>query len=192
MSLHLKRLMAVALAVTVSASFIAICKAGGPGKRAPMDPRGEPEGLKKGVTECYKVWHNDEGWHVRAVNAKGSRDHRYQGTITVENGVIEEMHSHLAKKNGAEAQWKHGAKKNEISWDFATPEKEDGINFKASKGASRITFKLTIDGKEVPEQVYVGKLCSHPESSSFTVAAHPGENNPEKRISAGPQKTGKK
>ena len=51
--------------------------------------------------------------------------------------------------------------------------------------------KLTIDGKEVPDQIYVGKLASHPESSSFTVLAHPG-NGAEKKVSATTPKTGKK
>ena len=191
MSRHLKSLAVAALAVLVCGSIVAISLAGGPGKRGPMDPRGEPAGLKKGVTECYKVWHNDDGWHVRVVNGRGTRDHRYQGTITVENGVLENIQSHLAKKNGEEAQWRHGAKKNEISWDFATPEKEDGINFKTSNGASTVTFKLTIDGKEVPDQIFVGKLCSNPESSSFTLLAHPG-NGAEKKVSATPPKSGKK
>jgi hypothetical protein len=158
----------------------AICMADKPAKRSEMDPRGEPDGLKRGITECFKVWHNSDGWHVHVVNGKGSRNHRYQGSITVEGGVIENINSKLAKKNGMESQWKHGAKKNEISFDFATPEKEDGINFKASKGASAVRFSLKIDGKDVPDQVFVGKRGDNPESSTFMLVAHPGENNPGK------------
>jgi hypothetical protein len=152
---------------------VAAAIAAGPDKRQPMDPRGEPPGLKKGITECFKVWHNDDGWHVRVVNGRGSRDHRYQGTITVENGEIENLRSHLAKVNGVEKQWKHTAKKNQISFDFATSQNEDGINFRTSKGATIIRFSLKIDGDEVPQQIYVGKLGDHPDSATFVVPAHP-------------------
>ena len=175
MSRNFKRAVILAMAVIVCSSAAAITKAGGPGKRPPMDPRGEPEGLKKGVVECYKVWHNDDGWHVRVVNGRGSRDHKYQGVISVENGVLDDIHSHLAKKNGVEAQWKHGGKKSEVAWDFATPEKEDGINFRASKGASAIRFSLTIDGKDMPDRIFIGKRGDHPESSSFELSAHPSK-----------------
>src|SRR4029077_11126337 len=91
MSRRIQRLLALFLCMVVAGTAVSVAIAGGPGKRPPMDPRGEAEGLKKGVTECFKVWHNEDGWHVRVVNGRGSRDHRYQGTITVENGVIEEM-----------------------------------------------------------------------------------------------------
>jgi hypothetical protein len=178
-----------ALALVLVVTIASVCLADGRNKRPEMDPRGEPEGLKKGITECFKVWHNADGWHVRVVNGKGSRDHRYQGTITVENGVVESISSHLANKNGAESQWKHGAKKNEISFDFTTFEREDGINFKASKGASSVRFSLMIDGKEVPNQIFVGKRGDNPASSTFVVTAHPGENNPDK-LSTGAKKNG--
>lgn len=190
MSLQLKRWTAWTLALAVFGTAVSVCSADGKNKRPPMDPRGEPDGhLKKGTTECFKVWHNSDGWHVRVVNGKGSRDHRYQGTISVEGGVIESMSSHLAKKNGQESAWKHGAKKNEISFDFATNEKEDGINFKASKGAAAVRFSLKIDGQSVPDQIFVGRRGDNPESSTFAVVAHPGENNPEK-VTGGAKKTG--
>jgi hypothetical protein len=121
------------------------------------------------------VWHNEEGWHVRVVNGKGTKDHRYSGSITVENGAMEQVNSSLAKKNGAEKAWKHGAKKNEVSFDFSTPEKEDGINFKASKSATAVRFSLKIDGQDVPEQICVGRRGDHPDSSTFALDAHPGD-----------------
>jgi hypothetical protein len=175
MSRQFKRMVLLAVALIISASAVAVTKAGGPGKRPPMDPRGEPGGLRKGVTDCYKVWHNDDGWHVHVVNGRGSKDHRYQGTITVENGVVEDIHSKLAKKNGVEAQWKSGPRKNELSWDFATPEKEDGINFRLSKGAVVIRLTLTIDGKEIPDRIFIGKRGDNPETSTFEFAAHPNK-----------------
>lgn len=186
MSLQIKRWV---LSIAVLGMIASIGLADGRNRRPEMDPRGEPEGLKKGVTECFKVWHNADGWHLRVVNGKGTRDHHYQGTITVENGVIESISSSLAKKNGEESQWKHGAKKNEVSFDFATPEKEDGINFKASKGASTVRFTLKIDGKEMPDRVFVGKRGDNPDSTTFTLIAHPGENNPEK-VTGGAKKSG--
>lgn len=176
MSLQLKRWTACALALAVIGTAVSVCSADGKNKRPPMDPQNEPTGgLKKGTTECYKVWHNEEGWHVRVVNGKGSKDHRYSGTITVENGVMEQVNSHLAKKNGAEKMWKHGAKKQEVSFDFMTNEREDGINFKASKDATVVRFSLKIDGHDVPEQIYVGKRGDHPDSSTFALDAHPGD-----------------
>ena len=189
MSHQIKRCGSWAMAIVVLGTAVSACLADGKNKRPEMDPRGEPAGLRKGVTECYKVWHNDDGWHIRVVNGRGSRDHHYQGTVTVENGVLENFQSHLAKKNGEEAQWRHGAKKNEISWDFATPEKEDGINFKTSKGESTVRFSFKIDGKDVPDQVFVGKRGDNPDSSTFTLVAHPGDSNPEK-VTGGEKKTG--
>ena len=188
MSRRIQHLLGVSVCLLIIGSMVPLAL-GGPGKRPPMDPRGEPEGLKKGITECYKVWHNEEGWHVRVVNARGSRDHKYQGTITVENGVIDEIRSHLAQKNGFEKQWKHGAKKNEITFDFSTNEREDGINFRASRGASAVRFSLKIDGNEVPQQIFVGKRGDHPEASTFSVAAHPGENNPDKKVTGNSKNT---
>ena len=177
MSLQIKRWTACALALAVFGAAVSVCLADGKNKRPPMDPQGEPAGgLKKGTTECYKVWHNEEGWHVRVVNGNGSKDHRYSGTITVENGVMEQVNSHLAKKNGVEKEWKHGAKKNEVSFDFSTDKREDGINFKASKQASTVTFSLKIDGRDVPEQICIGKSADHPDSSTFALDAHPGDH----------------
>ena len=175
MSQHFKRLSVFATALLAVSLAVSVCMAGGKGNRPPMDPRGEPEGLKGGVLECYKVWHNDNGWHVHVVNGKGSKDHHYQGTITVENGVMEDLHSHLAKINGVQAQWKLGPKKNEVSRDFATPEKEDGINFRVSKSAVAIRLKLTIDGKNAPDRIFIGKRGDHPESTTFEVVAHPNK-----------------
>jgi len=144
--------------------------------RPEMDPRGEPDGhLKKGTTECFKVWHNEDGWHVRVVNGKGDRDHRYQGTITVENGVMEGITSHLARKNGAQSVWRQGPKKHEVSFDFATHEREDGMNFKVSKAATTIRFALKIDGRDLPDQIFVGRRGDNPESTTFVVDAHPGD-----------------
>ena len=177
------------LAIAVVGSVAAVCLAG-PGKRSPMDPTGEPEGLKKGETECFKVWHNQEGWHLRVVNGRGSRDHRYQGTISAENGVIENVRSHLARKNNASSQWKQGPRKTELTFDFATDEREDGINFTTSKGASTIQFTLKIDGNEVPQQIYVGKRGSHPEGSTFALDAHPHDNHKPETVTGSPRKTG--
>ncbi len=181
MSLAVKHFAFCALAITIFGSIGSVTVADGKNKRSPMDPRGEPSGhLKKGTEECFKVWHNPDGWHVRVVNGKGSREHRYQGTITVEGGVIENMSSHFAKRNGQENQWKHGAKKNEISFDFATKEKEDGINFKASKTATAIRFSLKIDGQSVPDRICIGNRGDHPESTTFALDAHPGDHREEK------------
>ena len=183
MSLQLKRWIACALALAVIGTAVSVCSADGKNKRPPMDPAGEPEGhLKKGTTECYKVWHNEDGWHIRVVNGKGTKDHRYQGTIIVEDGVMEQVSSHLAKKNGAENVWKHGPKKQEVSFDFATFEKEDGINFKASKFARTVQFTLKIDGRDVPEQICVGKRGDHPDSSTFVLDAHPGDKREVKEV----------
>jgi hypothetical protein len=180
MSRRFSRLFTLIICAVFAGSVVTAVGAADRGRRAPMDPRGEPSGLKKGVTECFKVWHNDDGWHVRVVNGRGSRDHKYQGTITVENGVFENVQSHLAKKNGAEKQWRQGSRKTELTFDFSTDEREDGINFKTSRGASAIRFSLKIDGKEVPQQIYVGGRGDHPDTSTFTVAAHPTNKSVER------------
>jgi hypothetical protein len=188
MSLRIKHWATWIVGVSLLGSAVSVALADGKYRRPEMDPAGEPEGLRKGVTECYKVWHNSDGWHVHVVNGKGSKDHHYQGTITVENGVIENIRSPLARKNGEEAQWKHGAKKSEITWDFATPQKEDGINFNVSKTATSVRFSLMIDGKEMPDRVFVGKRGDNPATATFAVVAHPGQN-PEKTTGAS-KKTG--
>lgn len=169
----------VTAAFAVIFGGVALAAASAPDKkgRAAMDPRGEPEGMKKMGSECYKVWHNEDGWHVRVMNTKGSHDHKFSGTITVEGGVMEEVHGQLAKKSGGESQWKHSAKKNELTFDFSPKDKEDGVNFRCSKAATDVKFTLKIDGKDVAQEIYVGKGASHPVSASFTVAAHPGETH---------------
>ena len=193
MSLQFKRWTACALALAVFATVVSVCSADGKNKRPPMDPQGEPEGfhLRKGTTECFKVWHNPDGWHVHVVNGKGSRDHRYEGTISVEGGVIENIRSNVPKKTGLEAQWKHRTDRTEISFDFTTPEKEDGVSFKVSNAATAVRFSLKIDGKDVPDQILVGKRGDNPDSSSFSCAAHPGQKNPE-QVTGGAKKTGNK
>ncbi len=185
MTRHIMRLAFASVAIPMFCIVVAAALAADKKGRTGLDPDGEPQGnLKKGTTECFKVWHNAEGWHVRVVNGKGAKDHRYAGTITVENGVVEQVSSHLAKKNGAEKQWKHSAKKQEISFDFTTDEKEDGINFKASKQATAVRFSLKIDGRDVPEQICIGKHNSNPASSTFELDAHPGDRREVKEAKA--------
>jgi hypothetical protein len=143
------------------------------GKKGPLDPRGEPEGFKAGLTARYAIWHGKQGWHLRTTT--GKKAHDFQGKITVVGGQFENVTSHeLEKKGKARDRWTLTEPgKNEINFTFKTHNHIDGINFRVTAGATKIRFDVTIDGKADPETVYVGRNGLHPKKMPFALEAHP-------------------
>ena len=44
-----------------------------------MEENGEPKGFRRGDSERYAVWHDQNGWHLRTTTAKVEHQHRTGG-----------------------------------------------------------------------------------------------------------------
>jgi len=140
--------------------------------KAALDAVGEPKNFHKGETVRYALWHDEHGWHLRSTTFK--KKHSFKGTIEVEGGTLERVHSFLLEKEGRLADhWKLGPQHHRVTFDFETEGGIDGINFHVSKEAKALRINLHIDGKHESERIYIGHGGQHPRNDPFMLPAHP-------------------
>jgi hypothetical protein len=141
----------------------------------PIDPFGEPKEFGKGELTGFAIWHGKKGWHLRTTTRK--TEHHFKGHIIVEGGVLESVSSHDLEFSGKLAdRWKVSDNMRELSFEFKTDRGIDGVNFKVSKEAKLIRFRLHFNGKEQLEHVWIGHEGRHPHHMPFELVAHgPGK-----------------
>ncbi len=142
-------------------------------RAAEPDPRGKPEGMEPGQTLRWYVWHSEDGvWHVRTTTK--SMQHEFRGTIRVVGGAIKAVNPVKLEGAGATKDWWTLSEGNKLlTLDLKTNGAMDGFDFEVGNKANDVVFTLTIDGKEKPELIYVGKKAANPSSSNFSLPAIP-------------------
>lgn len=145
----------------------------------PANPGGRPK-YKNGQPARYVVWHDADGWHLRTTTNK---DTKFDGAVEIVGGKFVNLQP-------ATVEGKAGAKKkaNPKSADYGTwnpehtvfqfnfstrDEGSDGFDMKVSDTATAIKFVLKVNGKEVPEAIFIGSKNEHPKGSSFSLPAFP-------------------
>ncbi|HKB39767.1 MAG TPA: hypothetical protein VKD72_25245 [Gemmataceae bacterium] len=170
MSISLGRFAVLLTAGVLLSSAVAPAQKDRP--RAVLDAIGEPRDFHRGETVRYALWHDQHGWHLRTTTRE--KKHGFKGTIEVEGGTLERVHSFRLEKEGRLADhWKLGPQHRCVTFDFETDGGIDGINFRVSKEAKSLRFNLHIDGKHERERIYIGQGGQHPRNDPFTLPAHP-------------------
>jgi hypothetical protein len=143
----------------------------------PINPLGQPRKLRQGKGEVFAIWYADNHWHVRVSSREGDEKKEvFTGTIEIEGGQIASGKYDGMERNGKprNRDWIYFHANNRImDFQFVNFGKLDGFDFRPSDKAKSVTFKLLIDGVEVPRRVLIGSQSEHPKSMPFTLPAHP-------------------
>jgi hypothetical protein len=141
-------------------------------KNQNLDPEGEPAEFKKSASERFAVWRDRKGWHLLAT--AGGQTRRFKGQVRVEGGTLEKVSSYKTEGDfPAGAHWKLSPTKHELTFDFQSDKRLDGIRFRVNKDALAVGFTLSIDGITQPQLVYVGQKNQYPEVLPFILPAQP-------------------
>lgn len=143
-----------------------------------VDPKGKPDGFKAGQSARFAIWYDDGTWHFRTTTAKDSK--KFSGTIDVVGGKMVSLNPLTVEKGGK------GKKKDNLdfgSWNpegtqftfsFTTGHGMDGFDMKLSDKSTALKFALKIEGKEMPDHIFIGSKNAHPKGATFFLPAQSG------------------
>jgi hypothetical protein len=125
---------------------------------------GRSPALHSGDHFAFWLWRDeDNAWHLRTTTA--GKSHRFQGRIhPVAPTAITELHV-IGLEGGRHAD-QVAMVGPDVSVDFTTKGKEDGMDFKVS-GEACLEFDLRIDGDGDPGKIFIGKSQTKPASAHF-------------------------
>jgi len=144
-----------------------------------IDAQGRPKNYKAGQSRRYAIWHEGDTWHVRTTT--GPKDgHTFSGTIQVVDGKMTNLKPVAVEKGGkSKKNLDYGSWNPEgtlFTFSFTTGKGgQDGFDLQVNDKAKSLKFVLKVDGKEVPDDIFVGAKNSHPKSATFSLPAHPGK-----------------
>ena len=173
------RLYSALAALIVTLSTATAARAGDP-KYTLEDvaATGRPAGYKVGQPSRYAVWHDADGWHVRATtNFKGA--HVFAGTVEVIGGKMTSLtpvavEGKKCSPFADRAVWNPAQTK--LAFRLATTKgSQDGFDLTVSGKATALKLTLKVDGQEVPEKVFIGTKGTRPKAATFYLPAHPGK-----------------
>jgi hypothetical protein len=126
----------------------------------------------------YAVWFDEEGWHVRAASA-GTKT-GFEGEIEVEGGKItkvlnfESFESAPRSKKGRPGFADTGrVTKNRITFKVRGKEEADSFGFQLDEDATKVRFRLLINGEAFPNRVFIGESMQKAPSATFELDARP-------------------
>jgi len=140
-------------------------------KNQNLDPEGEPAAFLKSTSPRFAAWRDRDGWHLRTTAGRGT--HHFKGRIRVEGGSIAQVSSFRGERIAPAAHWKLQKNKQEVTFDFRSGERLDGVRFRVSPNALRVVFALQLDGLEQPSVVVIGQKNQHPEVLPVSLPAQP-------------------
>jgi hypothetical protein len=139
-------------------------------KNQHLDPDGEPAAFARQAGPLYAVWRDRDGWHLRLRSDR--RSHHFKGRVRIEGGLFDKLSSYRGEKFAPAAHWKLQKNKQELTFDFRSGERLDGIRFRVSPNAQQVVFALFIDQSDQPGVVNVGKRSQFPEVLPMALPAH--------------------
>lgn len=151
-----KLLVALAVSAVMILTGLALGQAG-------LDPDGRPN-LKAGEGIGYMIWRDQKNvWHIRWTT--GGKRRLFSGTVTPLGGSFVG-----AKKIGFEnREDSANLSPQEIRFLAHAAGGGDGIDFGLDGRVQRVRFDLRIDGKALPDRVFVGRNKLHPMTNPFDV-----------------------
>jgi hypothetical protein len=140
---------------------------------------GRPKNAGKMKGAHYAVWFDEEGWHVRT--GAGEKFQEFEGTIEVADGKITrvmnfeslEVAGKKKKKKGKGGSDLGRVTDNRITFRFRSAEYGDSFGFLLSDTATKVRFRLLINGEALPNRVFVGEGAQPAPGGTFELPAHP-------------------
>jgi hypothetical protein len=133
-----------------------------------LNPEGRPDSLDPGDSGSLYVWHDGDGWHIRATDVH-PRDHHYAGTVALDPGSRFMGVQPVALERD-DRVWVDG--QNVLHYDFHTYQAVDGVDFRVScrnDGRERqsLIFHTFYDGRPVADRVKIGDRKVEPANATF-------------------------
>lgn len=133
------------------------------------DPDGRPDNLDAGDVGAVYVWHDADGWHVRATDMRRS-DHHYTGSIHLDPASANITGVRTVRDEKDDRVFVDGT--NTLHYDFHTYASIDGVDFTVSCHDNRrehesLAFRTAYDGNPVAGRVRIGDLKSIPAGADF-------------------------
>src|SRR5262245_3411918 len=139
---------------------------------AQPDPQGKPARMEKGQNARWYVWHDSDGWHLRTTTQMKAHD--FSGTIQVVGGRITSVTGAKLEGRGKFNDWWQLSENDRVlTLNLRTKHGMDGVDFRVGPRADRIVVTLRIDGRDSPDQIFIGRAGSKPGTARFILSAHP-------------------
>ena len=135
-----------------------------------ISPQGRPDGLDGGDAGAVYVWHDADGWHVRATDRRAV-DHHYTGTIRLLPAT--ESFVGIRPVRDERDDHVHVDANNVLHYDFHTYASIDGVDFRVTCGDRRpnarehLGFHTEFDGHPISDRVRIGDSRQSPKSADF-------------------------
>lgn len=132
---------------------------------------GRPESFDAGDRGAMYVWHDGEGWHLRATDVVPT-DHHYSGEIRLSRGASFRDFS-TVRLDRQDRVWLTGD--NVLHYSFDTHSGIDGIDYRVSacdhgRDHEAMVFNLKYNGSDDDiSRIRLGHEQEHPRSVPFTV-----------------------
>ncbi len=138
-----------------------------------VSPEGRPDGLDAGDAGAVYVWHDGDGWHVRATDRRPT-DHHYTGTIRLSAGGFAAVRTVSDERDDRVTVGGDDV----LRYDFHTFASIDGVDFhvtcpaerRPGPGRQRLAFHTAFDGQPVADRVRIGDSRRPPASADFAFA----------------------
>ena len=136
-----------------------------------VNPEGRPDGFDAGDAGAVYVWHDGDGWHIRATD-KRATDHHYTGSIHISrNGSFTDVRPVRDEKDDRVSV----DGDDTLHYDFHTFASIDGVDFRVTcrsqRGADvdhqRLTFHALFDGRPIADRVRIGDTKQSPTAATF-------------------------
>jgi hypothetical protein len=135
-----------------------------------ISPEGRPDNLDAGDAGAVYVWHDGDGWHIRATDRRPT-DHHYTGTVALlgSGGFVD------VRPVRDERDDRITVAGDVLRYDFHTYASVDGVDFRitcpAGRGRAeerqRLAFHTLFDGRPTPDRVRIGDSRRSPRSADF-------------------------
>ena len=129
--------------------------------------QGRPSGINPLTTAHIYMWHDGDGWHIRATHHTTNL-RSFSGQLST-SGKFAKVHAvHLEKSD----QFSVASDGHTISFVFKNYGYIDGVDFRTHCAPS-ISFAFQSDGTTAPPgKVIIGSHSSHPRNDPFTINRH--------------------
>jgi hypothetical protein len=137
-----------------------------------ISPQGRPDNFDAGDAGAVYIWHDADGWHVRATDQRPT-DHHYTGTIRL--APTNESFVDIKPVRDEKDDHVYVDGNDILHYDFHTYASIDGVDFRVtcadprsgSRERERLGFHTEFDGHPISDRVRIGDTKQSPKSADF-------------------------
>ena len=127
--------------------------------------QGRPSGINPFTTAHIYMWHDGDGWHIRATH-RTTNKRTFAGQLST-GGTFAKVHAVQLEKSDS-LQVSNGG--HNITFLFKNYGHIDGVDFRTHCAPS-VSFAFQSDGKPAPAgKIVIGHNGVHPASDPFTIS----------------------